>query len=104
MTTPSDPFHKAQDADRFQSTKATNDAHIHSDVDRDRLARHHTLGVRATQASAGDHIHDGENGLKLGSFTLTGALNPATVAQADALIDQLITILKTFVNITDNRA
>lgn len=79
------------------------DSHQFSDKDRDRLALHHTLGTSPTQAATGDHNHDGENGHKLTSYTLTGKLTPANVGEVDAIVDQLITILSRFVTITDSR-
>lgn len=41
------------------STQEVNDFHVNSDVDKSTLSQHHTLGTLATQASPGDHTHDG---------------------------------------------
>lgn len=42
-----------------------NSLHLNSDVDKSALSQHHTLGVLATQASPGDHSHDGKNSLRI---------------------------------------
>lgn len=42
-----------------------NDLHTNSDVDSSALAQHHTLGVLATQASPGDHTHDGKTSKRI---------------------------------------
>jgi hypothetical protein len=58
-----------------------NSFHLSSDVDKSAISQHHTLGIQATQASPGDHIHDGTTSkrIKLGdvsgtsiSFTVEG--------------------------------
>jgi hypothetical protein len=36
-----------------------NSFHLSSDVDKSAISQHHTLGIQATQASPGDHNHDG---------------------------------------------
>lgn len=36
-----------------------NAFHTSSDSDKSRDAQHHTLGLSSTQASPGDHVHDG---------------------------------------------
>lgn len=48
--------------------------HQSSDVDLRAEAQHHTLGPGASQASPGDHIHDGGTSpLLLSGVTLTGS-------------------------------
>ena len=37
----------------------TNEIHYTSDLDSGPFAQHHTLGIKPSQASPGDHIHDG---------------------------------------------
>lgn len=41
------------------SGQSVNDFHGRSDVDSSLFAQHHTLGTSRTQASPGDHTHDG---------------------------------------------
>lgn len=49
-------------------------AHKKSDLDSATYAQHHTLGSSHTQASPGDHAHDGYTSrLILSGVTLTGA-------------------------------
>lgn len=48
--------------------------HRNSDLDLRAEAQHHTLGPRPSQASPGDHIHDGGTSpLLLSGVTLTGS-------------------------------
>ena len=42
-----------------------NQLHFNSDKDSSALAQHHTLGLRATQASPGNHKHDGKDSVQL---------------------------------------
>lgn len=72
--------------------------HDRSDRDSGIAAEHHTLGSKRGQASPGDHIHDGKGCRKLSTMpiienqtlTISGQINPATVAQVDAMLDQVI--------------
>lgn len=48
--------------------------HTNSDLDSRVQAQHHTLGAAPTQASPGDHTHDGgTSALLLAGVTLTGS-------------------------------
>lgn len=48
--------------------------HQNSDVDVKRTSMHHTIGLGTAQAAAGDHNHDGTNGvLLLTGLTITGS-------------------------------
>lgn len=55
--------------------------HKNSDVDARREAQHHTLGPTSSQASPGDHTHDGGTSRKLlDGYVLTGSKStPATM-------------------------
>lgn len=54
--------------------EVVNDFHTYSDVDSRAEAQHHTLGSNATQASPGDHIHDGRDSrLLLDGMAITGS-------------------------------
>jgi hypothetical protein len=67
-----------------------NDFHRNSDVDTRRESQHHTLGNRPGNASPGDHIHDGQNGIALldgVSFTLSRTANVASIL--DQICDAL---------------
>lgn len=100
MTTiPDDPFGKVyKDASQdVPSAEEVNKFHRNADTDSSITALHHTLGTRRNQASKGDHIHDGENGLKIMSdVTITGAKG-GNVALAN-----LITALAAALGFTDN--
>lgn len=85
------------------SPQEVNILHANSDNDSATTAQHHTLGTGHNQASPGDHKHDGKTSKTLATATLTGQLTPTTIAQVDAILDQVIVILKKFCDITDNR-
>lgn len=57
------------------SGQSVNDFHGRSDVDSSIFAQHHTIGLTRTQASAGDHTHDGT------SSKLTASARRTTVDQ-----------------------
>jgi len=42
-----------------------NKLHENSDVDSSEIAQHHTLGILRTQASPGDHVHDGKSSKRI---------------------------------------
>lgn len=74
------------------STEVTK-FHTNSDVDASKTAQHHTLGIQANQATAGDHNHNGKNSKKIGkglspSFPTT-ANATYSQAQIQAIIDAL---------------
>lgn len=50
-----------------------NLAHLNSDVDKSTLSQHHTLGILATQASPGDHTHNGVDSPQISFNDLTDA-------------------------------
>lgn len=56
------------------SPDIVDDFHTNSDLDSRTQAQHHTLGASPTQASPGDHTHDGgTSALLLGGIQLTGS-------------------------------
>lgn len=66
-----------------QTVKATaeevDDFHTNSDVDLRTESHHHTLGPTPTQASPGNHIHDGGSSpLLLSGYTISGSRNSDT--------------------------
>lgn len=72
--------------------------HTRSDSDSAVTAQHHTLGTKRTQASPGDHIHNGINSRLVGSgegTVLTGAKG-GNVALAN-----LIAMLANYIDFTD---
>jgi len=68
-----------------------NDFHTNSDVDSRAEAQHHTLGAQPTQASPGDHTHNGgSSALLLEGFVLTGSRNSdAWRQQVNAILVRL---------------
>lgn len=94
-----DPFGKQyKDAsEEVPSATEVNKFHTNADTDSSITAAHHTLGTRRNQASKGDHIHDGENGLKImENVTITGAKG------GNAALADLITKLAAALGFTDN--
>lgn len=63
------------------SSEDVEKLHTNSDVDVRRESQHHTLGPRTTQASPGDHNHDGSNSLPLlTGYTISGSRSsPASI-------------------------
>lgn len=56
------------------SAEEVEDFHTNADIDTRIESIHHTLGPGTTQASPGNHIHDGGTSpLLLSGFTLTGS-------------------------------
>jgi hypothetical protein len=54
--------------------EVVNDFHTYSDVDSRSEAQHHTLGPQPTQASPGDHTHDGgDSKLLLEGLAISGS-------------------------------
>jgi hypothetical protein len=54
------------------SAEEVNQAHQNSDVDKSRLSQHHTLGTSATQASPGNHNHDGISSAQINASDIIG--------------------------------
>jgi hypothetical protein len=61
-----------------------NSFHLSSDVDKSAISQHHTLGIQATQASPGDHNHDGKSSRKIELGNLEGQSIPFTVVGGTA--------------------
>ena len=63
--------------------EVVEDFHENSDVDTRAEAQHHTLGPAPTQASPGDHTHDGgDSSLLLSGEVIVGARNSEAWAQS----------------------
>lgn len=79
--------------------RLVNSFHHRSDVDSSVASQHHTLGISRNQAAPGDHIHDGSASRKLGAgrnLTISGSKG------GNAALSSLITMLKNFIEFTDN--
>lgn len=84
--TPEDPV-----AGKIPSSAEVEKFHTHADTDGDEGSLHHTLGPGRSQASAGDHTHDGGSSKVLGvGFTITGAKggNAALASVIAFLVDK----------------
>lgn len=73
-----DPFGGVKDdAKRTGATPREVAAlHNNSDVDASTFSQHHTLGIKHTNASYGDHVHDGKSSRKVGAnmgLSVTGS-------------------------------
>ena len=63
--------------------QVVDDFHTYSDVDARAEAQHHTLGANPTQASPGDHTHDGgDSKLLVEGFTISGVRGSDAWAQS----------------------
>jgi len=56
------------------SAEEVNAFHANSDVDKSAISQHHTLGTLATQASPGDHVHDGKSSKRINFSDIEGGL------------------------------
>jgi hypothetical protein len=56
---------RAEDVNAFQTN---------SDVDKSAISQHHTLGTLATQASPGDHSHDGKSSVRIKFSDIEGGI------------------------------
>lgn len=93
-----DPFGKVKEPVRqaVPDPKVVKEFHTKADTDASVLAAHHTLGIKATQASPGDHTHNGAGSRRLmDGITITGAKG-GNVALAN-----LITALASSLGFTD---
>ena len=96
-----DPFGTIKQP-KIQDTPPPRDVsmfHTRSDVDSAITSQHHTLGIKHTQASPGDHVHDGRSSRKVGtgmSLTISGAKG------GNAALTSLIAMLKNVIEFTDN--
>jgi hypothetical protein len=104
---PSQP--KDNTAGNAPSPQESVNQHTQSDVDSSAKSQHHTLGTRPTQASPGNHIHDGITSPKLGPRQMAPGGNgtvPALVLTGskggNVALTNLIAMLKNFVDFTDN--
>jgi hypothetical protein len=73
MTTPTPP-----------TSSESMRAHVNCDCDSSGTSQHHTLGTGHTQASPGDHKHDGKNSKRIGK-----GLDPAFPLTANAAYSQV---------------
>lgn len=85
------------------SSAQVDRSHSQSDVDSSPNAQHHTLGNRRSQASPGNHIHDGTTSPKLGLMEPDpdnpGKFRPALTCAADAT--SIRAMLHNFINFRD---
>lgn len=67
--------------------------HARSDLDSSASAQHHTLGIQHTQASPGDHSHDGRSSRKIGTglkLTITGSTDTDKLNSLIAMLKNVI--------------
>lgn len=78
----------------------TRKAHSRSDVDLSARSLHHTLGVKHSQASPGDHSHDGKTSKKLGSRQLLpgGTTEPEWSLPNGYVAADIVTLINRFVD------
>jgi hypothetical protein len=78
------------DSNPTPSAEQVNQAHTNSDVDKSRLSQHHTLGTSATQASAGNHNHDGISSVKIKATDIDGDIPAANGLPTGGTANQII--------------
>lgn len=87
-------------------------AHYRADTDAGQQSLHHTLGPARNQAAPGNHNHDGTTSGKLGLYGFSavvgqeGKIVPTLAISGSrstgAAVASIITMLKTFIDFTDN--
>lgn len=68
--------------------------HSNSDKDSSSVAQHHSLGIDANQASAGNHNHNGKNSKKLGKGLDLSFPTTANATYSQAQIQSIINALR----------
>lgn len=98
-----DGDYDSQDKDYSKSSTFTSgdsdSLHARCDVDSSRFANHHTLGSGRSQASPGDHIHDGFTSRKIGAglgLVVSGSKG------GNAALTSLLAVLSQVIEFTDN--
>lgn len=79
----------ATNEDKRPDPQTVAEFHTNDDVDSNKQAHHHRLGIGANQASPGQHKHDGSDSvLLLEGFTLSGSKggNAALASVITALV------------------
>jgi hypothetical protein len=56
------------------SADDVNSFHLNSDKDSSALAQHHTLGLKPTQAAAGNHSHNGKDSVRIKFSDIEGGI------------------------------
>lgn len=89
--------------DRYPPSEIVQDFHRNSDLNKSLDALHHSLGTGQYQAAAGNHVHDGSNGVALlEADSISGVLT--NNAQLPFIVKDLITILADRFGLEDNTA
>ncbi len=76
-----------------QPQTSVDDLHANSDLDSSTLAQHHSLGIFPSQATPGDHIHDGRTSKKL--TAIQAAISVTGSRGGNAALASLLTALAT---------
>lgn len=72
------------------SAKTVADLHRRSDKDHRTEALHHSLGMRDTQASPGNHNHDGGNSVPLLNDVFVGSRTAYNATLFNSVMDSLV--------------
>lgn len=96
-----DPFASIKKDQSSQSATPLEVRRFHhrDDLDSAISAHHHTLGIRHTNASYGDHNHDNKTSRKVGAklgLTVTGS------RAGNAAVASILTMLAQVIEFTDN--
>lgn len=75
---------------KYPSAKEVDDMHRNSDVNKRAESIHHTLGTGRTQASPGDHNHDGSSSVALmDGVVFTGSRGTGTASVLNQILEAL---------------
>lgn len=75
--------------------------HARADTDMSPRSAHHTLGIKHSQASPGDHIHDGTTSKKIGPLQMTsgGTTQAVWTIPASPTVADIVNLIKRFVEV-----
>jgi hypothetical protein len=76
------------------SSQESDREHTNADTDSSATALHHTLGIKNTQGSPGDHKHDGKSSKLLGKGKNPSFPTTAAGAYSQPQIQQIIDALR----------
>lgn len=76
------------------NSEEVNKFHSNSDADVSTTSQHHTLGIGANQATAGNHTHNGKNSKKIGKGLDLAFPTTAGAAYSQAQMQSVIDALR----------
>lgn len=98
-------YNTDNDASKWSDSNPVDSRKLHQRADTDLSVRslHHTLGNKRTQASPGDHNHDGSTSRKIGPLEMDpanlGKTRAVWTIPTAATVADVVTLIKRFVEV-----